>query len=141
MGEGPGGSRQRFDGQEPGVRHLECVRLTDGEAVSRLVPELFLQHASVERAFGDHHASNDLQGRDAPNDEQSANVKVLLSSYEIASTEYAEAGRGGSFSQQQYAQSQVSHAWQNYLDATASKNAAVKPIIDTIFKNALEAKN
>lgn len=76
----------------------------------------------------------------APPGEQTDGVKVLLNSYEVAATEYQQAGTGKSYSTQQYDQSQVSHAWTTYLDQTAASYPNLKPIIDTVFKNALKVK-
>ena len=57
----------------------------------------------------------------------------------MASTEYAQAGAGQSYSKQQYAQSQVYDAWVNYLQTTAKDYANLKPVIQTVFMHALKA--
>lgn len=52
-------------------------------------------------------------------------------------TEYQQAGTGQSYSEQQYAQSNVSHAWVNQLDQISTDYFNLKPIVDTAFKKAL----
>jgi hypothetical protein len=76
---------------------------------------------------------------DAPAGYQTNGVKSLLDGYDIAATQYAQAGTGQSYSQQQYAQSQVSDAWTSYLETTANDYPNLKPVIQTVFMHALKA--
>ena len=75
----------------------------------------------------------------APAGVQTDGVKVLLHSFDVASTEYNQAGANVSYSTQQYQQSQVSDAWVNYLENTASEYPNLKPVIQTVFMHALKA--
>jgi len=63
----------------------------------------------------------------------------LLHSFAVASTQYAQAGAGQSYSTQQYQQGQVSDAWINYLETTAKDYPNLKPVIQTVFMHALKA--
>jgi hypothetical protein len=75
-----------------------------------------------------------------PKDQQSAGVEALLKSYDVASTQYAQAGVGVSYSTQQYQQSRVMDAWDNYLENTATAYPYLKPVIQSVFMNALKAQ-
>ena len=75
----------------------------------------------------------------APAGSQTEGVKVLLDSFDVAATEYAQAGAGQSYSKQQYAQSQVYDAYVNYLETTRADYPALSPIIETVFMHALKA--
>ena len=76
----------------------------------------------------------------APPGPQSAGVEALLKSYDVASTQYAEAGRGVSYSTQQYQQAQVKDNWDNYLETTATAYPYLKPVIQSVFMQALKAQ-
>lgn len=75
----------------------------------------------------------------APAGPQTEGVHVLLNSFDVASTEYSQAGAGQSYSSQQYQQSQVKDAWVNYLEATAKEYPNLKPVIQSVFMHALVA--
>jgi hypothetical protein len=76
----------------------------------------------------------------APPGEQSTGVEALLKSFDIASTQYAEAGKGVSYSTQQYQQAQVKDNWDNYLETTANAYPYLKPVIQSVFMQALKAQ-
>jgi hypothetical protein len=80
-----------------------------------------------------------FKDNEAPTGVQTEGVHALLKGFDVASTEYSQAGAGQSYSSQQYAQSQVYDAWVNYLQATASEYPNLKPIIQTVFMHALKA--
>jgi hypothetical protein len=76
--------------------------------------------------------------KEAPNDEQSTLVKQLLDAYDSISTEYHNAGNGVSYTEQLSNQSKISTTWINGLNRVATAYPQLKPIIQSVFKNALK---
>jgi hypothetical protein len=78
-----------------------------------------------------------FQKGDAPAGPQTNLVAWLLGQYEAAAADYGAAGQGTSYSTEQYAQSQVNDNWIQYLDGVETSTPALKPIIQSVFKDAL----
>jgi hypothetical protein len=73
----------------------------------------------------------------APKDEQSSLVEQLLGQYQTAAAAYQQAGTTSNYSS---AQSKVSDSWIAYLDSTATQWPQLKPIIQSVFKEALKVQ-
>ena len=76
----------------------------------------------------------------APKDEQSSLTQQLLTQYQAAAADYQAAGNVSSYSAQLSAQSKVSDAWVAYLDALEVSTPQLRPIIQSVFKNALKVQ-
>jgi thiaminase len=74
---------------------------------------------------------------EAPKDDQSSMVEQLLAQYQTAAAAYQQAGTTSNYSS---AQSKVSDSWIAYLDSTAVQIPALKPIIQSVFKEALKVQ-
>lgn len=72
-----------------------------------------------------------------PNDEQSSLVEQLLVQYQAAAAQYQQAG---STTDYYSAQSKVSDSWIVYADQTATQHPQLKPIIQSVFKEALKVQ-
>ena len=71
----------------------------------------------------------------APDDPQSAKVKFLLGQYDVAAAQYQAAGNSPNYS---HAQAQVYDGWIQYLDSVSQQAPELKPIITSVFKQALK---
>lgn len=77
---------------------------------------------------------------DAPNDAQSSMVESLLLNYAQAAAEFQAAGNLRSYSAQLSAQKQVQDAWVAYSDQIETEIPALKPIVQSVFKEALQVR-
>ena len=73
----------------------------------------------------------------APKDEQSSLVEQLLVQYQTAAAAYQQAGTTSSYYTNQ---AKISDGWIAYLDSTAQQIPALKPIIQSVFKEALKVQ-
>ena len=71
----------------------------------------------------------------APSDPQSAKVKYLLSQYDQAAATYQAAGNSPNYL---HAQAQVYDGWVQYLKSVEQADPALKPIVTSVFKQALK---
>lgn len=71
----------------------------------------------------------------APNDAQSNQVKFLIAQFDQAAANYQAAGNSPNYS---HAQAQVYDGWVQYLDQVEQAAPAMKPIITSVFKQALK---
>jgi hypothetical protein len=74
---------------------------------------------------------------EAPKGEQSTLVDALLQQYQTAAAAYQQAGTKSDYYS---AQSRVSDSWIAYLDNVAVARPALKPIIQSVFKEALKVQ-
>ena len=73
----------------------------------------------------------------APKDEQSELVEQLLGQYQTAAAAYQQAGQTSDY----YAnQAKVSDGWIAYVDSIATQFPQLKPIIQSVFKEALKVE-
>ena len=77
---------------------------------------------------------------DAPNTTQSSQVYQLLQNYQQAAAEFAAAGNQTSYSAQLSGQKAVQDAWIAYADNLETAVPSLKPIIQSVFKEALVVK-
>ena len=78
-----------------------------------------------------------FKANDAPKDEQSSLVEQLLGNYQVAAAAYQQAGTQSDY---YTAQAKISDGWIAYLDSTATAIPALKPIIQSVFKEALKVQ-
>ena len=76
----------------------------------------------------------------APKDEQSSLTEQLLTQYQAAAAAYQAAGNVASYSKQLSAQSKVSDSWVAYLDQLEVSTPQLRPIIQSVFKDALKVQ-
>lgn len=78
-----------------------------------------------------------FKASDAPKGEQSTLVDALLTQYRTAAAAYQQAGTQSNYSS---AQSKVSDGWIAYLDSVSTSVPQLKPIIQSVFKEALKVQ-
>ena len=78
-----------------------------------------------------------FQKGDAPKDEQSSLVEQLIGQYQTAAAAYQQAGTQSDYYS---AQSKVADGWVSYLDGLSTSFPQLKPIIQSVFKEALKVQ-
>jgi hypothetical protein len=79
-----------------------------------------------------------FQSGEAPAGEQTTLVKQLLEQYQSAASAYATAAAQSSYSTQLTDQSEINDSWIQFLDGVEVSEPSLKPIIQSVFKNALK---
>ena len=72
---------------------------------------------------------------DAPAGEQTESVQFLLQQYQGAAAAYNQASQSSNYSKDE---AEVEDSWVQYLDSLAKEEPSLKPVIQSVFKDALK---